>query len=245
MGEAILPHEIRGFPCGRFRREWRYGETVPPRPRAGQRHRRDIAGNVRKSFPPAGGRESGRTWSSFPRWFSRVPAGGPAVAGFLRGGEPRGVAGGGGERPRRDGRGRIRRPGREGAGVERRRRAADGRVLGVYRKMHLPTTASSTRCDTSAGDGGDDFPGGDAGRITICEDIWVRRGRWRGRRRGGEPDPQHLGVAVPRGEVGGAASLVAAHARRTDCRWRTATSWEARTSWSSTAGAWWSRPGAM
>ena len=109
----------------------------------------------------------------------------------------------------RDGKGRVY----NAAGV-----AADGRVLGVYRKMHLPNYGVFDemryfRRGTEPGI----FPVGDARvGITICEDIWVRRGPVAREAKEGadlilniSASPYHAGKWEERRD------LVAAHARRT------------------------------
>jgi len=96
--------------------------------------------------------------------------------------------------------------------------ATDGRVLGVYRKMHLPNYGVFDemryfRRGTEPGI----FPVGDARiGITICEDIWVRRGPVEREAKGGanlilniSASPYHAGKWEERRD------LVAAHARRT------------------------------
>jgi len=109
----------------------------------------------------------------------------------------------------RDGKGRVW----NAAGV-----AADGRVLGVYRKMHLPQLRRLRR-DAILPPGTEAmiFPVGDARvGITICEDIWVRRGPVAREAKGGanlilniSASPYHAGKWEER------RGLVAAHARRT------------------------------
>ncbi|MHB1025105.1 MAG: NAD+ synthase [Desulfobacteria bacterium] len=96
--------------------------------------------------------------------------------------------------------------------------AADGRVLGVYRKMHLPNYGVFDemryfRRGTEPGI----FPVGDARvGITICEDLWVRRGPVAREAKEGanlilniSASPYHAGKWEERRD------LVAAHARRT------------------------------
>ncbi len=95
--------------------------------------------------------------------------------------------------------------------------AADGHVIGVYRKMHLPNYGVFDemryfRRGTEPGI----FPMGDSRvGITICEDIWVRRGPVAREARGGanlilniSASPYHAGKWEERRD------LVAAHARR-------------------------------
>ncbi len=109
----------------------------------------------------------------------------------------------------RDGKGRAC----NAAGV-----ATDGRVLGVYRKMHLPNYGVFDemryfRRGTEPGI----FPVGDTRvGITICEDIWVRRGPVAREAKEGanlilniSASPYHAGKWEERRD------LVAAHARRT------------------------------
>jgi NAD+ synthase (glutamine-hydrolysing) len=109
----------------------------------------------------------------------------------------------------RDGKGRAC----NAAGV-----ATDGRVLGVYRKMHLPNYGVFDemryfRRGTEPGI----FPVGDTRvGITICEDIWVRRGPVAREAKEGanlilniSASPYHAGKWEER------RGLVAAHARRT------------------------------
>jgi NAD+ synthase (glutamine-hydrolysing) len=96
--------------------------------------------------------------------------------------------------------------------------AADGRVLGIYRKMHLPNYGVFDemryfRRGTEPGI----FSVGDARvGITICEDIWVRRGPVAREAKEGanlilniSASPYHAGKWEER------RGLVAAHARRT------------------------------
>ncbi|MDD5762819.1 MAG: NAD+ synthase, partial [bacterium] len=95
--------------------------------------------------------------------------------------------------------------------------AADGRALGVYRKMHLPNYGVFDemryfRRGTEPGI----FPvGGARVGITICEDIWVRRGPVAREAKGGanlilniSASPYHAGKWEVRRD------LVVAHARR-------------------------------
>ncbi len=96
--------------------------------------------------------------------------------------------------------------------------AADGRVLGIYRKMHLPNYGVFDemryfRRGTEPGI----FSVGDVRvGITICEDIWVRRGPVAREAKEGanlilniSASPYHAGKWEER------RGLVAAHARRT------------------------------
>ena len=96
--------------------------------------------------------------------------------------------------------------------------AKDGRALGVYHKMHLPNYGVFDemryfRRGTEPGI----FPVGDARvGITICEDIWVRRGPVAREAKEGaslilniSASPYHAGKWEER------RALVAAHARRT------------------------------
>ncbi|HEX8043066.1 NAD+ synthase [Candidatus Deferrimicrobium sp.] len=96
--------------------------------------------------------------------------------------------------------------------------AADGRVLGVYRKMHLPNYGVFDEMRYfRRGSEPMVFPVGDARvGITICEDIWVRRGPVAREAREGaklilniSASPYHAGKWEVRRD------LVAAHARRT------------------------------
>ena len=109
----------------------------------------------------------------------------------------------------RDGRGRVY----NAAGV-----AAEGRVLGVYRKMHLPNYGVFDELRYfRRGTEPAIFPVGDARvGITICEDIWVRRGPVAREAKEGatlilniSASPYHAGKWEERRD------LVAAHARRT------------------------------
>jgi len=140
----------------------------------------DIAGNVRKVLSACGrAREAGATLVVFPEM---VLPGYPPEDLLLRAsfveenlaawrevaGSARGVTVVAGFVDR-DGKGRVY----NAAGV-----ATDGRVLGVYRKMHLPNYGvfDEMRYFRRGKDPGI-FPVGDARvGITICEDIWVRRG---------------------------------------------------------------------
>ncbi len=180
----------------------------------------DIAGNVRKVLSACGrAREAGADLVVFPEmvlpgyppedlllrssfieenlaaW--REVAGGArgvtVVAGFVD----------------RDGKGRVCNV----AGV-----AADGRVLGIYRKMHLPNYGVFDEMRYfRRGTEPRIFPVGDARvGITICEDIWVRRGPVAQEAKEGadlilniSASPYHAGKWEERRD------LVAAHARRT------------------------------
>jgi NAD+ synthase (glutamine-hydrolysing) len=96
--------------------------------------------------------------------------------------------------------------------------AAGGRVLGVYRKMHLPNYGvfDEMRYFHRGTEPGI-FPVRDSRvGITICEDIWVRRGPVAREAKGGanlilniSASPYHAGKWEERRD------LVAAHARRT------------------------------
>jgi NAD+ synthase (glutamine-hydrolysing) len=96
--------------------------------------------------------------------------------------------------------------------------AAGGRVLGVYRKMHLPNYGVFDEMRYfRRGTEPRIFPVGDVRvGITICEDIWVRRGPVAREAKGGanlilniSASPYHAGKWEERRD------LVAAHARRT------------------------------
>jgi NAD+ synthase (glutamine-hydrolysing) len=96
--------------------------------------------------------------------------------------------------------------------------AADGRVLGVYRKMHLPNYGVFDEMRYfRRGTEPMIFPVGDTrAGITICEDIWVRRGPVAREAKEGadlilniSASPYHAGKWEVRRD------LVAAHARRT------------------------------
>jgi NAD+ synthase (glutamine-hydrolysing) len=96
--------------------------------------------------------------------------------------------------------------------------AADGRVLGVYRKMHLPNYGVFDEMRYfRRGTEPAIIPVGDARiGITICEDIWVRRGPVAREAKEGanlilniSASPYHAGKWEERRD------LVAAHARRT------------------------------
>ena len=109
----------------------------------------------------------------------------------------------------RDGKGRVY----NAAGV-----AADGRELGVYRKMHLPNYGVFDEVRYfRRGTEPMVFPAGGARfGITICEDIWVRRGPVAREAREGadlilniSASPYHAGKWEERRD------LVAEHARRT------------------------------
>ena len=180
----------------------------------------DIAGNVRKVLSACGrAREAGADLVVFPEM---VLPGYPPEDLLLRAsfveenlaawrevaGSARGVTVVAGFVDR-DGKGRAC----NAAGV-----AADGRVLGVYRKMHLPNYGVFDemryfRRGTEPGI----FPVGDARvGITICEDIWVRRGPVAREAKEGanlilniSASPYHAGKWEERRD------LVAAHARRT------------------------------
>ncbi|HEY5461460.1 MAG TPA: NAD+ synthase [Deferrimonas sp.] len=180
----------------------------------------DIAGNVRKVLSACGrAREAGANLVVFPEM---VLPGYPPEDLLLRAsfveenlaawrevaGSARGVTVVAGFVDR-DGKGRVR----NAAGV-----AADGRVLGVYHKMHLPNYGVFDemryfRRGTEPGI----FPVGDVRvGITICEDIWVRRGPVAREAKEGanlilniSASPYHAGKWEER------RGLVAAHARRT------------------------------
>ena len=180
----------------------------------------DIAGNVRKVLSACGrAREAGGNLVVFPEM---VLPGYPPEDLLLRAsfveenlaawrevaGSARGVTVVAGFVDR-DGKGRAC----NAAGV-----ASDGRVLGVYRKMNLPNYGVFDemryfRRGTEPGI----FPVGDARvGITICEDIWVRRGPVAREAKGGanlilniSASPYHAGKWEERRD------LVAAHARRT------------------------------
>ena len=180
----------------------------------------DIAGNVRKVLSACGrAREAGANLVVFPEM---VLPGYPPEDLLLRAsfveenlaawrevaGSARGVTVVAGFVDR-DGKGRAC----NAAGV-----ATDGRVLGVYRKMHLPNYGVFDemryfRRGTEPGI----FPVGDARvGITICEDIWVRRGPVAREAKEGanlilniSASPYHAGKWEERRD------LVAAHARRT------------------------------
>ena len=180
----------------------------------------DIAGNVRKVLSACGrAREAGANLVVFPEM---VLPGYPPEDLLLRAsfveenlaawrevaGSARGVTVVAGFVDR-DGKGRVC----NAAGV-----ATDGRVLGVYRKMHLPNYGVFDemryfRRGTEPGI----FPVGDARvGITICEDIWVRRGPVAREAKEGanlilniSASPYHAGKWEER------RGLVAAHARRT------------------------------
>ena len=180
----------------------------------------DIAGNVRKVLSACGrAREAGADLVAFPEM---VLPGYPPEDLLLRAsfveenlaawrevaGSARGVTVVAGFVDR-DGKGWVW----NAAGV-----AADGRVLGVYRKMHLPNYGVFDemryfRRGTEPGI----FPVGDARvGITICEDIWVRRGPVAREAKEGaslilniSASPYHAGKWEER------RGLVAAHARRT------------------------------
>jgi NAD+ synthase (glutamine-hydrolysing) len=179
----------------------------------------DIAGNVRKVLSACGrAREAGATLVVFPEM---VLPGYPPEDLLLRAsfveenlaawrevaGSARGVTVVAGFVDR-DGKGRVY----NAAGV-----ATDGRVLGVYRKMHLPNYGvfDEMRYFRRGTDPGI-FPVGDARvGITICEDIWVRRGPVAREAREGadlilniSASPYHAGKWEER------RGLVAAHARR-------------------------------
>jgi len=177
-------------------------------PRTGQRtsgHRGERPQVLSAAARPGGGGDL----VVFPEMVLPATAGGPAAAGFLRGGEPRAwreVAG----FPRRDGRGRIRRPGREGACVQRGRIAATG-ASGRLPQDYLPNYGVFDEMRYFRRGTGRWFARWRRPRrITICEDIWVRRDRLRGRRRGANLI-SYLGVAIPRGKWE-EPDLVAAHA---------------------------------
>ena len=180
----------------------------------------DIAGNVRKVLSACGrAREAGANLVAFPemvlpgyppedlllrasfveenlaawREVAESARGVAVVAGFVD----------------RDGKGRVC----NAAGV-----AADGRVLGVYRKMHLPNYGVFDEMRYfRRGTEPMVCPVGDSRvGITICEDIWVRRGPVTREARGGanlilniSASPYHAGKWEARRD------LVAAHARRT------------------------------
>jgi NAD+ synthase (glutamine-hydrolysing) len=180
----------------------------------------DIAGNVRKVLSTCGrAREAGANLVVFPEM---VLPGYPPEDLLLRAsfveenlaawrevaGSARGVTVVAGFVDR-DGKGRVW----NAAGV-----AAGGRELGVYRKMHLPNYGVFDemryfRRGTKPGI----FPVGDARvGITICEDIWVRRGPVAREAKEGanlilniSASPYHAGKWEER------RGLVAAHARRT------------------------------
>jgi NAD+ synthase (glutamine-hydrolysing) len=180
----------------------------------------DIAGNVRKVLSACGrAREAGATLVVFPEM---VLPGYPPEDLLLRAsfveenlaawrevaGSARGVTVVAGFVDR-DGKGRAC----NAAGV-----ATDGRVLGVYRKMHLPNYGVFDemryfRRGTEPGI----FPVGDVRvGITICEDIWVPRGPVAREAKEGanlilniSASPYHAGKWEER------RGLVAAHARRT------------------------------
>ena len=180
----------------------------------------DIAGNVRKVLSACGrAREAGADLVVFPemvlpgyppedlllrasfveenlaawRKVAEGARGVTVVAGFVD----------------RDGKGRVY----NAAGV-----ATDGRVLGVYRKMNLPNYGVFDEMRYfRRGTEPMVFPVGDARvGITICEDVWVRRGPVvREAREGAKliinisASPYHAGKWEERRD------LVAAHARRT------------------------------
>ena len=180
----------------------------------------DIAGNVRKVLSACGrAREAGANLVAFPEM---VLPGYPPEDLLLRAsfveenlaawrevaGSARGVTVVAGFVDR-DAKGRAC----NAAGV-----AADGRVLGVYRKMHLPNYGVFDemryfRRGTEPGI----FPVGDVRvGITICEDIWVPRGPVAREAKEGanlilniSASPYHAGKWEER------RGLVAAHARRT------------------------------
>jgi len=180
----------------------------------------DIAGNVRKVLSALGrAREAGANLVVFPEM---VLPGYPPEDLLLRAsfveenlaawrevaGSARGVTVVAGFVDR-DGKGRAC----NAAGV-----ATDGRVLGVYRKMHLPNYGVFDemryfRRGTEPGI----FPVGDVRvGITICEDIWVPRGPVAREAKEGatlilniSASPYHAGKWEER------RGLVAAHARRT------------------------------
>jgi NAD+ synthase (glutamine-hydrolysing) len=180
----------------------------------------DIAGNVRKVLSACGrAREAGANLVVFPEmvlpgyppedlllrasFVEENLAAWREVAGSVRGVTV--VAG----FVDRDEKGRVC----NAAGV-----AADGRVLGVYRKMHLPNYGVFDELRYfRRGTEPMVCPVGDARvGITICEDIWVRRGPVaREARRGANlllnisASPYHAGKWEERRD------LVAAHARRT------------------------------
>lgn len=180
----------------------------------------DIAGNVRKVLSACGrAREAGADLVAFPEM---VLPGYPPEDLLLRAsfveenlaawrevaGSARGVTVVAGFVDR-DTKGRVW----NAAGV-----AKDGRALGVYHKMHLPNYGVFDemryfRRGTEPGI----FPVGDARvGITICEDIWVRRGPVAREAKEGaslilniSASPYHAGKWEER------RALVAAHARRT------------------------------
>jgi len=180
----------------------------------------DIAGNVRKVLSACGrAREAGGDLVVFPEM---VLPGYPPEDLLLRAsfveenlaawrevaGSARGVTVVAGFVDR-DGKGRVY----NAAGV-----AADGQVLGVYRKMHLPNYGVFDEMRYfRRGAAPGIFPVGDARvGITICEDIWVRRGPVAREVKGGaglilniSASPYHAGKWEER------RCLVAAHARRT------------------------------
>ena len=180
----------------------------------------DIAGNVQKVLSACGrAREAGAALVVFPemvlpgyppedlllrasfveenlaawREVARSVRGVTVVAGFVD----------------RDGKGRVW----NAAGI-----AVDGRVLGVYRKMHLPNYGVFDEMRYfRRGTEPMIFPVGDTrAGITICEDIWVRRGPVAREAKEGadlilniSASPYHAGKWEVRRD------LVAAHARRT------------------------------
>jgi NAD+ synthase (glutamine-hydrolysing) len=180
----------------------------------------DIAGNVQKVLSACGrAREAGAALVVFPEmvlpgyppedlllrasFVEENLAAWREVAGSVRGVTV--VAG----FVDRDGKGRVW----NAAGV-----AVDGRVLGVYRKMHLPNYGVFDEMRYfRRGTEPMIFPVGDTrAGITICEDIWVRRGPVAREAKEGadlilniSASPYHAGKWEVRRD------LVAAHARRT------------------------------
>ena len=180
----------------------------------------DISGNVRKVLSACGrAREAGANLVVFPEM---VLPGYPPEDLLLRAsfveenlaawrevaGNSRGVTVVAGFVDR-DGKGHVY----NAAGV-----AADGRVLGVYHKMYLPNYGVFDEMRYfRRGTEPMVCPVGDARvGITICEDIWVRRGPVAREAKGGanlilniSASPYHAGKWEERRD------LVAAHARRT------------------------------
>jgi len=220
MGEAILPHTSLLPPAAAFEENGGMSKLLRLALAQVNVTVGDIAGNVRKIVSACGrARDTGAGLVVFPEmaipgyppedlllrasFVEENLAGWREVAGSARGVTV--VAG----FVDRDPKGRVY----NAAGV-----AADGRVLGVYRKMHLPNYGVFDemryfRRGTEPGI----FPVGDSSvGVTICEDIWVRRGPVAREAREGatlilniSASPYHAGKWEERRD------LVTGHARRT------------------------------